>query len=398
MSTLLNAKMAQLEELRAKAMAQFNEFETKKMANGEAAPVISADELKELNDRRIEIDNLAVEVDALRKAHAASQPDNRPGFEAKEFKKEESQRGLKGIDFNGIANGWRKNFDVDDRELKTSVTTSAGWAPESFRTGEVVPLVYAKPSILDYLPMVPWNQQNYVWMAQTTRTNAAAAKSEVAAGDESTVAWTEQSATLYKVVGFLPVSEYALTFAPEMRRIVEQELVGQVREKLGAYCLTGSGTPPQWYGLNNLSAVGTEAMGSNPRLTAILNAMINVQSDASTSYGAAMPNLAVLNPADWQQIADTRTSDGIYIYGNPVSGTPTTIWGMNVLVTGQQTSGTGLVLDTNFFPVAYNVAGQLEFTNSHGELFAQGQLAFRSTIYATMVSKRDKACFKVTGI
>lgn len=385
----------ELEQKRGELANLWAKFDVKSLPDGTKAPEMTADDLLEFKNRTAEIDGLGSKLNTLEAAQKAAAPVNPL---VPDTKHTQAQIGVKALDFSEVKNGWKSAFTLDPAEFKASVTTSSGFAPESTRTGEVVPLVYTKPSILDYLPLIPWNQQYYTWMGQSTRTNAVAAKAEVTAGDESTVVWTEYDEKLEKIVGFLPVSEYALTFAPELRRLVEVELFDQVREKWGYYMLLGTGSTPVPNGLNNLSGVGSEALGANPRLTAFLNAMVGVQSDASTSYGGASPNLVVINPADWQQVVDTRTSDGIYIYGNPVSGAPTTMWGMRVLVTGMQTSGTGLVLDTNYFAVPYNQTGAIEFTNSHGELFAQGQLAFRSTIYSNLVSKRDKACWKVTGI
>lgn len=385
----------ELEQKRGELATLWAKFDTKGLPDGTQAPVMTADDLLEFKNRTAEIDEIGGKLNTLEAALKAAAPSNPiiPGSAPAP-----KQTGIKAVDFSEVKNGWKSNWEINPAEFKTSVTAASSFAPESTRTGEVVPLVYTKPSILDYLPLIPWNQQNYTWMAQSTRTNSAAAKAEVTAGDESTVVWTETYATLQKIVGFLPVSEYALTFAPELRRLVEVELFDQVREKWGYNVLLGDGNAPNLRGLNNLSAVGSEALGANPRLTAFLNAMVGVMADNSTSYGGANPNLVVINPLDWQQVVDTRTSDGIYIYGNPVSGAPATMWGMRVLVTGMQTSGTGLVLDSNMFAVPYNQTGAIEFTNSHGELFAQGQLAFRSTIYSALVSKRDKACWKVTGI
>lgn len=392
----LNQLRTDLEAKRTQLADLWNKFDTKGLPDGTPAPVMSADDLLEFKNRTAEIDELGAKLNTLEAAQKAAAPTNPIAPVTPEQKK--AQIGVKALDFAEVKNGWKSDFKLDAAEFKTSVTAASSFAPESTRTGEVVDLVYTKPSILDYLPMIPWNQQNYTWMAQSTRTNAAAAKGEVTAGDESTVVWTETYVTLQKIVGFLPVSEYALTFAPELRRLVEVELFGHVREKWGYNVLLGDGNAPNLRGLNNLSAVGTQALGGDPLPTAFMKAMIGIQADNSTSYGGASPNLVVINPLDWQQVLDVRTADGIYIIGDPRLAPVNRLWGMDVLVTGMQTQNTGLVLDRGMFAVPYNQTGAIEFTNSHGELFAQGQLAFRSTIYSALVSKRDKACWKVTGI
>lgn len=396
----------ELEQKRGELANLWAKFDTKGLPDGTQAPVMTADDLLEFKNRTAEIDGLGSKLNILEAAQKAAAPVNplvpdtkhqdsgKPGFP-----------GLKGLtkalsDKPLSLNGEGVKFALNLAEMKATVTTSSGYAPESVRTGQVVDSVYARPTILDFIGMLPWDQAAYVYMAETTRTNATVPATEVAAATESTLIWTEQTTSLETIPAYLPVSEKSMRYSAELRRLVEVALPKMVMQVMGSQVLTGDGSSPNLRGLNNVTGVQSEALGANPRLTAILNAMVNVMRDDSTTYGGGNPNLVVLNPTDWQQVMDSRTTDGQYIIGDPANRNPfgQTLWGLIPIITAQQTSGTGLVLDSSFFDVVYNDVAQLEFTNSHGELFANRVTVFRSTIDAALVSRRGAAVCKVTGI
>lgn len=395
----------ELARLRGELHSYMQGLPTKQMPDGSNAFNIGNDELTEVNKRSSEIEALAAKIDGLEKAAKAAAPVNgtisaggdagaqtKDGFAALAEK-------ASGLRLGG--DPIRAKFTGDEfRRTKATVTMSSGYAAESVRTGEIIESVYPRPQILDFMQMIPWDQAAYVFMAETTRTNATVPKTEVAAGDESTLIWAEQSVNLETIPAYLPVSEKSMRYSAELRRLIEDRLPKLAREVLGSQVLTGDGTAPNLRGLNNVTGVQTQAKGSDPTPTAILNAMVAVMNDSSASTGGASPNLLVLHPLDWAAIMDTRTADGIYIIGDPANRSPfgQPLWGLNVVVTSQQTQNTGLVLDSNYFAIAFNETAGLEFTNSHGEQFANRVTMFRFVMDAALVPFRGTAACKVTGI
>lgn len=77
-------------------------------------------------------------------------------------------------------------------ELKALFQTTAGWAPESTRTGFVAEAVTRPLQILDIMPTGNTGQAEVVFMEETLRTHAAAETAEGASKPESSFELTEQ--------------------------------------------------------------------------------------------------------------------------------------------------------------------------------------------------------------
>ena len=66
------------------------------------------------------------------------------------------------------------SLTLPDVELKTLLETSAGWAPESQRTGMIVPAVTRPIQALDLIPMGNTDSASIVYMEETLRTHSGA--------------------------------------------------------------------------------------------------------------------------------------------------------------------------------------------------------------------------------
>ena len=104
--------------------------------------------------------------------------------------------------------------DIGLTQLKTLFQTSAGWAPESTRTGRVVDAVTRPLQVIDILPTGQTGQANVVYMQETTRTHAAAEKAEGAAYAESELALTEATSAVRKITDSVPVTDEQLEDVP----------------------------------------------------------------------------------------------------------------------------------------------------------------------------------------
>jgi HK97 family phage major capsid protein len=281
-----------------------------------------------------------------------------------------------------------------DIELKTLMTTTAGWAPEYTRTGRLVEQAQRPIQVTDLIPQTTTTQAAVQYMEETTFTNLAAEVAEGGTYPESALALTERTSVVRKVATFLPVTEEQLEDEPRARAYVNNRLPFMVRQRLDSQILVGSGVAPNLLGVLNVTGIQTQAKGTDPVPDAVYKALVLVRVT-----GRAIPNAFVVHPLDWQDIRLLRTADGLYIWGNPSDPGPERIWGLGVTQTDAITQNTGLVGDfANFSELAVRRGIDVQVSNSHSTFFVEGKLAIRADIRAAAVWYRPAAFCTVTGI
>lgn len=348
------------------------------------------------------IDVAKAENDARRKAPAGAdprlwQPGNGPVdppsktfgelFQASDMYETAKQK--------GAANAM---LDMDPREFirgpqNATFLTSAGWAPESLRTGKVVLSAQRPIEVTDHIPMLPTTMAAVVFMEETTFTNAAAERAENASYVESALALTQRSNTVRSVGTSLPVTDEQLADVDGIAAYLDQRLTFMVRQRMDSQILVGDGIAPNLLGTLNVAGIQTQAKGSDPTPDAIYKAMILVMAT-----GRAQPSVGFIHPLDWQDIRLLRTADGIYIWGSPADVGPDRIWGLPIVVTTAVTQNTGVVGDYANFAALYLRSGlevQTGFVNND---FLQGRQTVRAGIRAAMVHYRPAAFCTITGI
>jgi HK97 family phage major capsid protein len=281
-----------------------------------------------------------------------------------------------------------------DVELKTLMTTTAGWDPEETRTGRVVEFATRPIQVAELIPPTTTSQGAVQYMEETTFTNAAAEVAEGGPYPEAALAFTEQTSIVRKISVFLPVTDEQLEDEPRIRGVIDNRLPFMVRQRLDLQILVGSGTAPALRGILNVVGIQTQAKGTDPVPDAVYKALVKVNV-----IGQAMSNAAVFHPNDWQDIRLLRTADGLYIWGNPSDAGPERIWGLRVVLAQALTENTGLVGDfANYSELAVRRGIDVQVSNSHDVFFVQGKQAIRADMRAALVVYRPAAFATVTGI
>lgn len=283
--------------------------------------------------------------------------------------------------------------DFGIRELKTLFQTTAGWAPESTRTGLVIDAVTRPIQVLDFIPDGRTGQAAVVYMEETTRTHAAAEMAEAATYAEATFALTERSETVRKIGTAIPVTDEQLEDEPMVQGYLENRLRFGVRQRLDGQVLVGDGVAPNLTGIINVAGIQTQAKGADPTPDAIFKAMTLVRVT-----GRAQPNVIMLHPNDWQSIRLLRTADGIYIWGSPSEAGPARIWGLPVVMADALTEGTGLLGDFANFCSLFERRGIELKVGFDASDFVTGKQTMRADMRTAFVVFRPAAFATVTGI
>lgn len=278
--------------------------------------------------------------------------------------------------------------------LKTLMSTSAGWGPEAVRTGKMVESAQRPVQVLDFIPSETTNQTSVVYMEETTFTNNAAEVSEGGTYGEAALALTERTSPVRKIAVWLPVTDEQLEDEAGVQSYINNRLGFMVRQRLDGQILVGDGVAPNLEGIQNRSGIQTQAKGADTTLDAIRKARSKVRKT-----GRALPNTLFIETDDLDEIAMTKTADGIYILANPNTDAGLErIWGLRVVETNALTAGTGIVGDTMFTGLAMKKNLTMKVTDSHSTYFIEGKQAIRCELRCALQVYRPAAFCKVTGI
>lgn len=287
--------------------------------------------------------------------------------------------------------GTKAELDV---MLKADFTRSAGWPPESVRSGLVVMDAQRPIQVTDLFPSIPTSQAAYKYMEETTFTNNAAERSEGGAYAEAALALTERSVTIESLGVFVPVTDEQLEDEEGAAAYLDMRLGFMVAQKLDSQLLLGDGSTPNIRGANNATNIQTQAKGADSVPDAIHKGVTKVKVT-----GRAFPNAVVMHPNDWQDVRLLRTTDGIYIWGSPSDSVAPTIWGLRVVESDAQTENTAIVGDfANYSLLVQRRGIEVRVSDSHSDYFVNGKQAVRAGIRVASVFTRGEAFCTVTGI
>lgn len=397
----------QVEKLRTDYRSKYESFPIKKMADGSEARDIPANELEGLRKLHDDLNTAAQQLDearSFRKVYDRDYSDQAPANlpQMREAGKQVERRsiGTQVIETANYRDALYSNGGIPIEFRASMLTGSNGYTPEVVREGTHVAAISKPIGLLDFLTVVPTNQNATLYMKQTVRTNAANPKAEGAALDESTITWVEQTSPIYDVGTYIPVSKNQLDDVDGLQSLVDNDLMLMVRQELDYQVTVGTGVAPNLTGAYT-GASYTQARSTDPHFDAVMKAMTKVRTANGTGgrggrLGA--PNLVLLNPTDWQTILLQRTADGIYLYGNPSDSVMTRIWGVQVAESLHLTAGNGLVLDTSFLKVRMRKQAQIAVSESDGNDFVKRMLKIRADLRAGLEIYSGEALCTVTGL
>lgn len=329
-------------------------------------------------------------------------------------KDDDAEPGTK--DEESIARGIKAAFEkaapaLKELSTKTSGTHHMGFAlPVEAKT--LVSLTHHYPpaerlqttgsalyynSVEDLFQSGSTDSNNVEYFIQTTDTDNAAAVAEGSAVTDSAFAWTKTTDEVEIMQTWVPVTREFLNDNAGMQSMVTGMLAARLDKYISKQLMYGTGTTPEVWGASVRTGVQTQAKGADPTFDAIMKAITLV-----AVTGDATPDAIVIHPTDWQNIVLTRTTDGIYILGNPGNAPANpNLWGLPVRVSSTVASAAGTAVVGAFRTMTqiFNNGGlTVEASSEHSTYFTERKVALALSRRLSVASYRPSAFCKVTGL
>lgn len=190
--------------------------------------------------------------------------------------------------------------------------------------------------------------QVVTYFRETGFTNAAAFVSENVRKPQSDAEFEFAEAPVRTLAHFVKATNQILSDVPALRSYIDFRLRWGVKYVENDALLNGAGTGQTIEGLK------PAATAYDTGRTQVGDTRIDTLRRAMTQVSLAFYPVSgfILHPDDWESIELTKTSEGAYVFANPLALAGPTLWGRPVIATAAQTAG-------EFTLGAFNMAAQI---------------------------------------
>lgn len=281
---------------------------------------------------------------------------------------------------------------ADRAQVKTLLQSSNAQSPVADRQNFIVGTPLAGLDFLSVIATGITDSDVVEYLEETTYTNAAAGTAENTDAPESAIAFTKRTANVREVVHFLPITRRAMADQAFVESWVNSRMIDGVRRRLQSQVLSGGGTGQDFQGIYGASGVGSvdRSDTSLSMLDSLHRCITTIRTNAFVE-----PDFIGIHPDDWDAIRVSKASTaGSYLYGNPVDGGPTTLWGVRAIVHAAFTSGSPLVGRGADATLWVREGLSVSMSDSHSDYFIKRNVAVLGTIRAAFAVTQPKAFAK----
>ena len=309
----------------------------------------------------------------------------------------------------------RSRFQTDPIAVKGLLVggspTSAGAFVTPERTDIVEMLGRRDLTIRDLISVRRTGSDLVEYVAQTSHTNAAAAVPEATSSaaptapasgggalipntgggykPEGSWAFERMTAAVKTVAEWVPATKRALADVAALEGLINDELRADIAEKEEALMLTGSGVGEDLLGINATSGVQTQAF-STDFFGSVRKAITKVRT-----IGRVAPSAIVVSPEDAELIDLAKDLEGRYVYGGPFAFGNRTLWGVPVVESEAQPTGTALLGDFSKAVLWDREQTTVTVTDSHADFFIRNMVAVLAEERVAFAVTRPSAFVKV---
>lgn len=254
--------------------------------------------------------------------------------------------------------------------------------------------------ILDRLPMTTISAPSYEFIRHNFSgdTGGPDVVAEGAEKPEYVPDVTSDVATVVKIAMHTGISYETLADWATWLGYVQTECFKQIMDKENQQLLHGTGSSGQIRGLFNTSGILTHDCSSDPSTWTAIDSVEASINQLRTSSALAEPSLFITSPTTWSAIRRIKSTQGLYVLGDPLHEAVSALWGVPVLITTACTDGQGVLLDTNKFGTALLREGIVMHQGFSGTDFIQNIVRYVFEERLTMAVERPQAVLALSNL
>jgi HK97 family phage major capsid protein len=242
----------------------------------------------------------------------------------------------------------RARYEVKNTVTSDSTTVFPQQNPAIIR-GNFTPL-----TIRELFRTIPVTSNMVNSLRELSWTNDAAEVAQGAAKPESDLTFEQYNVPITTVAHWIKVSNQLLADAPAIAAYIDTRARDGLAQRIDAQLLNGNGTSPNLSGLTDSGNFTAYTATSGDLLVDAIN-----RAKYALWATGNMPDVVVVNPADWGAMERTREGAGTgqYLYGTPGAMAGENPFGLRIVLSNNMAAGKFLVGAIDASAVLYTRQG-----------------------------------------
>ncbi len=293
---------------------------------------------------------------------------------------------------------------LEQKDIYSSLPTGT---PGSFGAVErdgIIPIAQRRSRVRDLFPSRTTNAAVIEYFRQTGFTNAADTVAErsgsnFGAKPESSMTFVGEQAPVRTIAHWEAAHRNVLADEPQLRSIIDNELLYGLRLTEDNQILSGSGTGEDLAGILNNGSIQSYSWSAGATTPVADTKADAVRRAATLAYLAYYePTGIIVNPNDWEDIELTKNSQGTYLLAISVAGgAESRIWRIPVIDTPAIASGTALIGAFGTGAQLYDrEAASIRISEQHSDFFVRNAIVVLAEERLALAVKRPESFVKVT--
>jgi len=293
---------------------------------------------------------------------------------------------------------------LQQKDLYSGLPTGTPDAFGAIERDGIVPIAQRRSRVRDLFPARTTNSAVVEYFRQTGFTNNASVVPEYSSGNfgakpQSTMTFVGEQAPVRTIAHWEAAHRNVLADEPQLRSIIDNELLYGLRLTEDAQILSGAGTGEDLTGILNTTDIQTYAWSDGATSPVADTKADALRRAATLAYLAYYePTGIIVHPSDWEDIELTKNSQGTYLLAMSVAGgAESRVWRIPVIDTPAIASGTALVGAFGTGAQLYDrEAATIRISEQHSDFFVRNAIVVLAEERLALAVKRPEAFVKVT--